>query len=81
MVRLPLVFMDNFRFFVLRRPNEPVEVVVYNPAWDTTKWSEYPNLSHIQLMYRRVGDVEWRSALDQALNRIIFSTTVPAVCS
>jgi hypothetical protein len=66
---------------VLFSPNALVEVVVYNPAWDTTKWSEYPNLSFIRLLYRRVGDVEWRSALDQTFNRIFFSQTVPAVCS
>ncbi len=72
--------ITNWTEFIFS-PNALVEVTIYNPAWDTAKWSEYPNLSFIRLLYRRVGDVEWRSALDQTFNRIFFSKTVPTVWS
>ncbi len=61
--------------------SEPVQVNIYNPAWDFTAWSEYPNLQGIELLYRRVGDSEWRHALDADQVRVSFETIVPEVCS
>ena len=60
-------------------PDAPVQVYIYNPEWDTAKWSEYSNLDNIQLLWRRVGDVDWHNALDETLNRVYFATSVPAV--
>jgi hypothetical protein len=57
----------------------PLQVNIYNPEWDFAKWSEYANLQGIELLYRRVGDTEWRHALDADLARIAFDTIVPEV--
>ena len=54
-------------------------VNIYNPQWDYVKWSEYPNLNNILLWYRRIGDAEWRSALDASYNPISFKFIVPSV--
>ncbi len=59
----------------------PLQVNIYNPEWDFAKWSEYANLQGIELLYRRVGDSEWRNALDADSARIAFDTIVPEVCS
>ncbi len=56
-----------------------VRVSVFNPEWDTTAWSTFPNLEGIALKYRRVADVEWSFALDKSLNRIYFSIRPPKV--
>jgi hypothetical protein len=57
----------------------PLQVNIYNPEWDFTAWSEYANLQGIELLYRRVGDSEWRHALDADSARIDFDTIVPEV--
>jgi hypothetical protein len=41
----------------------------------------YPNLQGIELLFRRVGDSEWRHALDSDSVRIAFDTIVPEVFS
>ncbi len=85
-------FHKNFRTFAVSSDRfdsltasffsifSPVAVNIYNPAWDFTAWSEYPNLQGIELLYRRVGDSEWRHALDADSVRISFNTVVPEVC-
>jgi hypothetical protein len=55
-------------------------VSISNPEWDFAKWSEYPNLQGIELLYRRVGDSEWQHALNADSARIAFDTVVPEVC-
>ncbi len=83
-------FHKNFRTFAVSSNRfesfvvflsifSPVAVNIYNPAWDFTAWSEYPNLQGIELLYRRVGDSEWRHALDADSARISFNTVVPEV--
>ncbi len=85
-------FHKNFRTFAVSSNRfesfvvffsifSPVAVNIYNPAWDFTAWSEYPNLQGIELLYRRVGDSEWRHALDTDSARIAFDTIVPEVFS
>jgi hypothetical protein len=63
----------------LGRPNDPVVVNIFNPEWDFSKWSEYENLNAIELLYRRVGESQWRNALDEDQSRIFFDTIVPEV--
>ncbi len=83
-------FHKNFRTFAVSSDKygsivfflftfSPVAVNIYNPEWDSTKWSEFPNLQGIELLYRRVGDSEWRHALDTDSARISFETIVPEV--
>ncbi len=57
----------------------PVRVTVSNPEWDTKKWSEYANLVYIELLFRRIGEVAWHSALNPAGARIYLSKDVPEV--
>ncbi len=59
--------------------DDPVPVTIINPSWDYMKWSEYPNLSNIELLFRRVGDVDWLSALDPSGNRIYPAKAPPEV--
>jgi hypothetical protein len=69
-------YFDN----LLSSSKAPVRVTVSNPEWDTKKWSEYANLVYIELMFRRIGDVTWHSALTPAGARIYISKNVPEVC-
>jgi hypothetical protein len=54
-----------------------VVINIFNPEWDFAKWSEFENLKSIELLYRRVGDSEWRNGLDEDSARISFETLVP----
>ena len=59
--------------------NAPVTVSIYNPQWDFAKWSEYPNLHSIALMYRRADHSEWSHALDESNSPIFFQYILPMV--
>ena len=56
-----------------------MQVYIYNPEWDIATWSQYSNLENIQLLWRRVGEVDWHNALDDTLSRVYFSTSVASV--
>jgi hypothetical protein len=60
---------------------EPVTVTMVNPEFDSKAWSSYPNLAYIELKFRRIGNVEWHSALNPSGGRIYVQTRVPAVRS
>ena len=73
------LFPSSLLCFFFFSSDDPVTVTVINPSWDYMKWSEYPNLSNIELLFRRVGDVEWLSALDPSGNRIYPAKSPPEV--
>jgi hypothetical protein len=54
-------------------------VTVNNPEFDVKRWAAYPNLKFIELLFRRVGEVEWHSALSPTGARIYIQTRVPEV--
>ena len=58
---------------------EPVTVSVENPEWDVLRWSQYKNLHSIELLFRRIGDLEWNSALNPTGGRIYIPIRVPEV--
>ena len=53
---------------------------VENPEWDTISWAAYKNLNNIELLFRRVDDLEWHSALNPTGGRIYIPIRVPTVC-
>ncbi len=77
-ITLNFVMLTAFLFSSISS-KAPIRVSVYNPEWDHKKWSEYPNLRNIELLLRRVGDVQWQSALNPSGNRIYFSKRPPKV--